>query len=251
MSIRRSTCSTTTAGRASPSWWPASWWACIFTTSTRIFRIKSRMLLFQQIGVVVGLAFLMQSLMYYLRLKDWILPNWLMIVGASLTIIFLPIWRIFYSVVVLRAAGSERVLLLGASPLVQEIGQHFGEHPEAGFTVLGYVENLETGARLPGGAVLGPVLRAAADRERAEAGAYCSRHVGTPGPSSGESTSRNAFIGNPDRGRPVDLRSHLRANLHSGAACVAVGGSRRNWGQTRRASCCSPSIRWRLRLLGR
>jgi len=121
------------------------------------FRIKSRMLLFQQIGVVVGLAFLIQSLMVYLKLRELMVPIWLMIVGSSLTIIFLPIWRIFYSVVVLRATGSERVLLLGASPLVQELGQHFGEHPEAGFAVLGYVENLETGSGLPGGAVLGPV----------------------------------------------------------------------------------------------
>src|SRR5882672_4884543 len=89
------------------------------------FRIKSRILLFQQIGVVVGIAFLMQSLLVYLRLREMILPTWLMIYGSALTIVFLPIWRIFYSMVVLRAAGSERVLLLGASPLVQEIALQF------------------------------------------------------------------------------------------------------------------------------
>src|SRR5260370_12110674 len=121
------------------------------------FRIKSRILLFQQIGVVVGLAFLMQSLLFYLRLREMILPAWLMIYGSALTIVFLPTWRIFYSIVVLRATGSERVLLLGASPLVQEIAQQFFEHPETGFTVLGYVENLETGEELPGGAVLGHI----------------------------------------------------------------------------------------------
>jgi sugar transferase (PEP-CTERM system associated) len=121
------------------------------------FRIKSRILLFQQFGVVVGLAFLMQSLLVYLRLKEMILPTWVMIVGSTLTIIVVPTWRIFYSSVVLRAAGSERVLLLGASTLAQEIGQHFLEHPEAGFLALGYVENLETGSELPGGTVLGPI----------------------------------------------------------------------------------------------
>src|SRR6266850_848048 len=107
------------------------------------FRVTSRILLFQQIGVVVGLAFLMQCLLFYLRLREMILPGRLMIYGSALTIVFLPAWRIFYSVVVLRATGSERVLLLGASPLVQEIAQQFFEHPETGFTVLGYVENLE------------------------------------------------------------------------------------------------------------
>src|SRR5260370_33973435 len=63
------------------------------------FRIKSRILLFQQIGVVVGLAFLMQSLLFYLRLREMILPAWLMIYGSALTIVFLPTWRIFYSIV--------------------------------------------------------------------------------------------------------------------------------------------------------
>ena len=121
------------------------------------FRIKSRILLYQQFGVVVGLAFLMQSLLVYLRLRELILPTWIMLVGSTLTILIVPAWRIFYSTVVLRATGSERVLLLGASSLVQEIGQHFLDHPEAGFVALGYIENLETGAELPGGAVLGPI----------------------------------------------------------------------------------------------
>src|SRR5258708_4247802 len=121
------------------------------------FRIKSRILLFQQIGVVLGLAFLMKSLLVYLRLRVLLLHTWLMIGGSTLVIIILPTWRIFYSTVVLRAMGSERVLLLGASSLVQEIARHFLEHPETGFKVLGYVENLEIGAELPGGAVLGHI----------------------------------------------------------------------------------------------
>jgi sugar transferase (PEP-CTERM system associated) len=121
------------------------------------FRIHSRILLFQQIGVVLGLAFLMQSLLVYLRLRELILPTWLMIGGSTLVIIVLPTWLIFYSTVVLRAMGSERVLLLGASTLIQEISRHFLEHPETGFTVLGYVENLDIGAELPGGSVLGHI----------------------------------------------------------------------------------------------
>src|SRR6266436_4692171 len=51
------------------------------------FRIKSRILLFQQFGVVVGFAFLMQSLLVYLRLRDLIVPSKLMIVGSALTIL--------------------------------------------------------------------------------------------------------------------------------------------------------------------
>jgi sugar transferase (PEP-CTERM system associated) len=105
----------------------------------------------------VGMAFLVQALLGYLRLRDFLLPTWLMIIGSSLVLILLPFWRIFYSSVVLKSMGSERVLFLGASTVVQEIGQHLAEHPEAGFKVIGYVDNMESGVELPGGALLGPI----------------------------------------------------------------------------------------------
>jgi sugar transferase (PEP-CTERM system associated) len=121
------------------------------------FRIKSRILLFQQMGVVVGMAFLVQALLGYLRLRDLLLPTWLMIIGSSLVLILLPSWRIFYSSVVLKAMGSERILFLGASTVVQEIGQHLAEHPETGLKVIGYVDNIEGSLELPGGQMLGPI----------------------------------------------------------------------------------------------
>ena len=113
-------------------------------------RIKSRILLLQQMGLVLGIAFLMQALLGYLRLPDLILPTWLMIVGSLMALILVPAWRIFYSGVVFKAMGTERVLFLGASAAVKEIGDHFSEHPETGCTVLGYVDNT-------GGETLGPI----------------------------------------------------------------------------------------------
>lgn len=126
------------------------------------FRIQSKILLLQQMGVVVGIAFLVQALLVYLRQRDLILPTWLMIVGSALTMILLPSWRILYSNVVFRAMGSERLLFLGASSVVQEISKHVAEHPETGISILGYVDNLEAGNELPGGRILGkiPDLRA-------------------------------------------------------------------------------------------
>ena len=119
------------------------------------FRIKSRILLFQQMGVVVGVAFLVQALLGYLRLRDFLLPTWLMIIGSSMVLVLLPTWRIFYSSVVFKAMGSERVLFLGTSTVVQEIGRHLAEHPETGFTVIGYVDNVDSGVELSGGRLLG------------------------------------------------------------------------------------------------
>jgi lipopolysaccharide/colanic/teichoic acid biosynthesis glycosyltransferase len=121
------------------------------------FRIKSRVLLFQQMGVVVGIAFLMQALLSYLGQQDLVLPAWIMIGGSALALILLPAWRIFYSAMVLRAMGAERVLYLGASPMMQEIVQHVAEHPETGIAPLGYVDNPDPGVRIPGGKVLGGI----------------------------------------------------------------------------------------------
>ena len=120
-------------------------------------RIRSRILFVQQMGVVVGIAFLVQALLGYLRLHDLVLPTWLMIIGSSMVLVLLPAWRFLYTAVVFKAAGSERVLFLGASSVVQEIGQHLAEHPETGFTFLGYVDNAAGEAEFPGGRLLGPI----------------------------------------------------------------------------------------------
>lgn len=132
------------------------------------FRVKSRILLLQQMGVVVGIAFLVQALLGYLRLRDLLLPTWLMIIGSAMVLVLLPVWRIFYSGVVFKATGSERVLFLGTSAVVQEIGRHFAEHPETGFTVIGYVDNVERGLAFSGGKTLGPIseLRQIVDGEK-------------------------------------------------------------------------------------
>jgi sugar transferase (PEP-CTERM system associated) len=132
------------------------------------FRIKSRILLFQQTGVVVGIAFLVQALLGYLKLRDFLLPTWLMIAGSSMVLILLPSWRIFYSSVVFKAMGSERVLFLGTSAVMQEIGEYLAEHPETGLVVLGYVDNVDSGVELAGGKMLGPIseLREIVDSAR-------------------------------------------------------------------------------------
>jgi sugar transferase (PEP-CTERM system associated) len=121
------------------------------------FRIRSRILLFQQVIVVVGVTFLTQALLVYLRLQNFILPTWVMIIGSALTLLLLPAWRIFFSTVVMKAMGSERVLFLGTSSVAQEIVQYLTEHPETGLTALGYIDNLDTGAEIAGAKLLGRI----------------------------------------------------------------------------------------------
>ncbi len=121
------------------------------------FRIRSRILLFQQVIVVVGVTFLTQALLVYLRLQDLILPTWVMIVGSALTLVLLPAWRIIFSTVVMKAMGSERVLFLGTSSVSQEIVHYLLEHPETGLTAIGYIDNLDTGAEIAGVKLLGRI----------------------------------------------------------------------------------------------
>jgi sugar transferase (PEP-CTERM system associated) len=127
------------------------------------FRIKSRIVLIQQLCLVVGIAFLTQALLSYLKLQEWSLPKWLMIWGSALTLIFLPAWRVIYSSVVMKAFGSERVLFLGTSESVREIAGYLTDHPETGLTGIGYVDDVcDCQTELPGGKLIGRV----ADLER-------------------------------------------------------------------------------------
>jgi len=118
---------------------------------------KSTTLLVQQICLVIGLAFLIQALLAYIGRADWSLPRWDMIFGSLLVLIVVPAWQVFYSRVIIRAIGSQSVLFLGAAPVSQEITAHLTTRPEIGMTVLGYVEDGEVRADLPGGRVLGRV----------------------------------------------------------------------------------------------
>jgi len=111
------------------------------------FRVRSRLLLVQQVGLAVGAAFLFQALLVYLHLRTLILPGALMIAGSGLTLLALPLWRVFYSGVAFRAMGSERVLFLGNSPVVQEITGYLAEHPETGMTAIGYLDDCGASAK--------------------------------------------------------------------------------------------------------
>ncbi len=130
------------------------------------FRIRSKVLLVQQVGVALGSAFLLQALLAYLGLLDFFVPTWLMIAGSALALVLLPLWRVLYGSVVFRAVGSERVLFLGTSPLVQEICAHLAEHPESGLKTIGCVSESSEDSAIDGAPLLNGLadLRGIVDR---------------------------------------------------------------------------------------
>jgi sugar transferase (PEP-CTERM system associated) len=119
--------------------------------------VRSRTVLAQQLCLVIGIAFLFQALVGYVD-AGLRVPIRVMVLGGSLAAAAIFAWRIFFSAHVLRVVARDRLLLVGASPLLEDIGKHIEEHPETGLQVVGYVgAGEETGTAMAGGKVLGPM----------------------------------------------------------------------------------------------
>jgi sugar transferase (PEP-CTERM system associated) len=104
-------------------------------------RVRSRMLLVQQLCQIIGIAFLAQALLSYFS-HDLMVPRWVMMLGGGLSLVVLLAWRLFYGVVVLRALGGVKLLFLGHNSLVEEIEQYIAGRPELGIEILGHIEDV-------------------------------------------------------------------------------------------------------------
>jgi sugar transferase (PEP-CTERM system associated) len=121
------------------------------------FYVKSRIVLIQQLCLVMGVAFLTQGVIAYLN-AGLRVPIRVMLVGSAIAVTAIYFWRIFFSTYALQVMGRDHLLLVGGSPLLEEIGKHVSEHPEAGMSIAGYVDDRhEPGSLLSGGKVLGPM----------------------------------------------------------------------------------------------
>jgi lipopolysaccharide/colanic/teichoic acid biosynthesis glycosyltransferase len=102
-------------------------------------RVHSRILLLQNLILLMGSAFLMQSLFAYLDLP-WALPLRVLVPGSAFAITLLFAWRILFADAIRKTVGLRRVLFLGFSPVVADIAEHLIQHPELGFDAIGYVD---------------------------------------------------------------------------------------------------------------
>ena len=119
--------------------------------------VKSRIVLLQQLCLVIGSTFLLQGFVSYIN-QDYRVPIRVMVVGNLVAVLGVFGWRVFYSRYALQVVSQENFLLVGGSPLLEDIGTHIQVHPESGCQVSGYVDDVhEAGALLAGGKVLGPV----------------------------------------------------------------------------------------------
>jgi sugar transferase (PEP-CTERM system associated) len=103
-------------------------------------RIRSRIHLWQQFSMAVGLAFLVQATSTYVN-PTWILPRWVMIYASAMILLVLAAWRILFCRLVLTSLHAPPILMLGTSPVLSEIGRRLEERIELGYRVVGYLDD--------------------------------------------------------------------------------------------------------------
>jgi lipopolysaccharide/colanic/teichoic acid biosynthesis glycosyltransferase len=115
-------------------------------------RVTSRVFFLQQLCGVFGIALIAQSVLGYVN-PDWILPRWLMIYGAAISMLTIFAWRLFYSRFVLNIVRRQRIMFVGNNETVRHVAGEMSRSPERGYEILGFVG--ESAAGQQPGALLG------------------------------------------------------------------------------------------------
>ena len=97
-------------------------------------RVKSRVLLLQQLCMVTGVAFVTQGLISYLD-NDLRVSVRVMLLGSALAIPAIFLWRLWFGNVAGQMIGQTRVVLAGAGPILRDLRTWIQENPEAGMVV--------------------------------------------------------------------------------------------------------------------
>ncbi|MGA3039323.1 MAG: sugar transferase [Bryobacteraceae bacterium] len=118
--------------------------------------VRSTILLTQQLCLTLGVTFLLESLLSYLRIPELVLAPSTMMLGSALTLAVLLVWRVFYSAALWKSVGAKRVLFYGANAAAVEAVGSLAAHPELGLTPAGYIDDDQpAGTPLNGVQVLG------------------------------------------------------------------------------------------------
>jgi lipopolysaccharide/colanic/teichoic acid biosynthesis glycosyltransferase len=118
--------------------------------------VRSKILLVQQLCLTLGVTFLWESLLSYLRIPELVLAPSIMLLGSALTLAVLLAWRMFYSAVLWKSLGAKRVLFYGTNAAALEAGGSLAAHPELGLSLAGYIDDERpAGTPLNGARVLG------------------------------------------------------------------------------------------------
>ncbi len=116
-------------------------------------RVRSRLLLLQQLLMVAGVAFLLQALISAIA-SDLQIPIRVMLLGSLLSIAGILAGRLLFSAYVLPRVAGERLLLIGNSPLLEDLASHLARNPQSGIQIAGSIggpASEEAGSSEPAG----------------------------------------------------------------------------------------------------
>lgn len=112
-------------------------------------RVKSRVLLLQQLCMVTGIAFLAQGLISYLD-SDLRVSVSVMLLGSVIAVPCIFVWRLWFGNVAGQMIGPARLVLIGTGPTITELREWIEEHPEAGLAIEASIETPAELAALEG-----------------------------------------------------------------------------------------------------
>jgi lipopolysaccharide/colanic/teichoic acid biosynthesis glycosyltransferase len=121
-------------------------------------RVRSRILLLQQLCLVFGVTFILQALISYWGL-DWAMPPTMLVPGSALALAVVYINRLLFSFAIRNRIGARRVLFVGFSPTVVRLATRLREYPELGLMPIGYLDQADTPHPEASLARLGPVAK--------------------------------------------------------------------------------------------
>jgi sugar transferase (PEP-CTERM system associated) len=128
--------------------------ALYFQDLYSLLRVQNRLLLVQQVCLALGVGFLAQAIFSYVA-PPLLLPRWIMMIGSVALLVLLPLWRVLFSAVLSQGLATERVVLVGTSPICIEIADAIGHRPELGMTLAGFIVDGEVPAEVTPFRVLG------------------------------------------------------------------------------------------------
>ena len=101
--------------------------------------VKSGILLMQQLCLAAGSALLIQGLVSYVN-HTLRMPLRMMLLGSTLMLVTVFLWRLFFGTFAVRMVGRDRLLLVGAARFWPISPTTWRSHPEQGVRVAGYLD---------------------------------------------------------------------------------------------------------------
>jgi sugar transferase (PEP-CTERM system associated) len=96
--------------------------------------VSSPINLLRQLCMAIGIAFFSQAFFSYLNAFLRV-PIRVMVPGSFLALLAIFVFRMLFSRYALGVMGVEKLLLVGDSPLLEDIGAYIDRHPETGLIV--------------------------------------------------------------------------------------------------------------------